>query len=100
MKRTSLIKWTDISDKEFKAVKVRFLNSLTLVIVQKHNELEFKHLWHVTVLKQDGSKMENFLDPCDVYSNELDKDFTALLTLKQVEYYVNKLSKFLRCDLK
>lgn len=93
MKKISLMRWIDTSDDLFRSVKVFFVNGLQMNISQPQDlDDELKYLWIVSVFDREGHSVKNYLDACDVYADELEEDFTCLLLVSQIEYYVKKLS--------
>ena len=96
MSRRSLnvMKWKDLSDGSTKKAGVTFLNGVSVIISQQWGvDLTEDHLFHVIVLDRFHNQLTNYLDESDVYSDEPNLDYSCWLTLDQIEYYLNKLSK-------
>ena len=96
MSRRSLnvMKWKDLSDTCAKKAGVTFLNGISVVISQHWDTcVKEEHLFHVIVLDRSHIQLTDYLDESDVYSDEPNQDYSCWLTVEQIEYYLNKLSK-------
>lgn len=92
----NVMKWKDISDGSSKKAAVTFLNGISVVISQRLDiDLSEDHLFHVIVLDKKMKPVCDYLDESDVYSDEPNLDFSSWMTVDQIEYYLQKISKMI-----